>query len=1252
MLLLAWMLSVNYAYGQASTMASLPTLTRIGQIRELTTEEAARGYPVRIRGVVTYYNRDPGDLFIQDSTAGIWIDPRETSLVFHQGEFVEVEGSTSFADLGPVIQRPRFQNLGEAPLPKPTRPTSDELASGVLDSRWIELEGVVRSVSERDGGLVLNVSSGAFECSVFVLKYSSVPTEIVDGQIRVRGVFSGLYDPRSERFIGFQVLTPSWSDVELLKQPTQALWLSPVRPLRMFLKLTPEGAFSHRLRVCGVVTLQELGRFVCIRDTEGALLVKTTQPTPLKVGDLIESIGYPALGDYTVIMRDAIFRRVGGGPAPGPVAVNPEKMAPGSHNAELVRLSARLLNCTTRFGEEVLELQAGPATFRAVLNRGTSRSALSSLRGGSLLQLNGVMIVVADENHEPMGFEIRLRSPADVVVLDQPSWWTRGRALLVLGLLAVAVILALGWITALRRRVRRQTETIRREYGRELALEEQYRDLFENANDLIQCVDPQGRLLLVNPAWRRTLGYSEAEVASLHILDIVKPNYRELCRGLFKRLMSGEKSVWTEVEFIAKNGESVVLEGSSDCQFVDGKPVSTRGIFRNVTERKRAQEAQRFLACIVESSDYAIFGMTPDGTIVSWNAAAEALFGYSAGEILGKPVSTLVPPERHDEAGHIIGRLKQGEKISHFETTAMRKDGARLPVSLTVSPIKSAAGEVMGAATIAHDISERKRAQEAQRFLACIAESSDYAIFGTDPEGSIVSWNKSSEALFGYASSEILGKHVSIIVPVDRKDEASHILRRARLGEIVSHMETTRVRKDGARLDISVTVSPLNNSAGDFIGTAAIAHDISQRKRAEWELRKAKEDAEAANRAKSEFLANMSHEIRTPMNGVLGMTELALGTNLTTEQREYLAMAKLSADRLMTVINDILDFSKIEAGKLDLDVAPICLRESLAKIAAPLALRAQLKGLKLTWGVGPEVPRDVVADSTRLAQILGNLLENAIKFTSQGEVELQVQLGRQQADSTVLHFSVRDTGIGIPLEKQKAIFEAFAQADSSTSRQFGGTGLGLTISAHLVEMMGGRIWVESQPGEGSRFHFTVQVGLVSNPARAFASEESVATDLGLQDTGDTQPEPTAGCNECAEGAKLRVLVAEDNPVNQMLVVRLLEKQGHSVFVAGTGRGALEALGEHELDVVLMDVQMPDMDGFEATAAIREREKGTTKHRPIIAMTAYAMRGDHERCLAAGMDGYISKPISGAALTREIDRVCTAYLEPVAACTTP
>jgi CheY-like chemotaxis protein len=290
--------------------------------------------------------------------------------------------------------------------------------------------------------------------------------------------------------------------------------------------------------------------------------------------------------------------------------------------------------------------------------------------------------------------------------------------------------------------------------------------------------------------------------------------------------------------------------------------------------------------------------------------------------------------------------------------------------------------------------------------------------------------------------------------------------------------------------------------------------------------------------------------------------------------------------------------------------------------------------------VCPEVPDEIVADPTRLAQVLCNLLENAIKFTRQGEVELRAALVSQQADGATLHFSVRDTGIGIPLEKQKSIFEAFAQADSSTSRRFGGTGLGLTISTRLVEMMGGRIWVDSQPGLGSCFHFTMQVGVVTQPVSQSQLPKSTPS-APRQQAGAATQAPATHYSVRAEPSKLRVLLAEDNAVNQRLAMRLLEKQGHSATVVSTGRNALKALDEQPFDLLLMDVQMPDMDGFETTAAIRARERGGAEHLPIIAMTAHAMSGDQERCLAAGMDGYVAKPISSPALAKEIHRVWTA-----------
>ena len=422
----------------------------------------------------------------------------------------------------------------------------------------------------------------------------------------------------------------------------------------------------------------------------------------------------------------------------------------------------------------------------------------------------------------------------------------------------------------------------------------------------------------------------------------------------------------------------------------------------------------------------------------------------------------------------------------------------------------------------------------------------------------------------------------------------------------------------GASVYIAMSARTAENLRARMVAAIRLSRDLVHRLRMQSdELEDAKQQAEQASRVKSEFLANMSHEIRTPMNGIIGLTGLVLEGELQPEQREHLTLVQKSANTLLHIINDILDISKIEAGRLTIETIGFRLRKQLDESLKILELRAAEKGLAFSADVAPDVPDNVVGDWARLQQILTNLVGNAIKFTERGGITVRLSVDGQAQAHALLCFSVVDTGIGIPPERQKAVFDPFTQADGSTTRRFGGTGLGLTISKTLAEMMNGRIWVESEPGRGSTFSFTARVGLADAASR-----------------------PKTGRMAAIALAErpLRILVTDDVAMNQLVAARLLEKQGHQVKVASSGREALAALEREVFDVALLDLEMSDIDGFETTSVIREREKKTGKHLPIVATTAHAMTGVRERCLSAGMDGYLSKPLDASAMAAEIRRV--------------
>ncbi len=800
-------------------------------------------------------------------------------------------------------------------------------------------------------------------------------------------------------------------------------------------------------------------------------------------------------------------------------------------------------------------------------------------------------------------------------------------------------------------------------------------------------------------------------------------------------------------------------------------------------ERDKELSEERFRLLIDGVRDYAIFLLSPQGVVQTWNTGAERLKGYRADEIVGQHFSRFYTAE-DVSAGKPGRELVEAAAKGRYEEEGrrVRKDGTSFDAHVLITALRDAEGNLKGFAKITRDVSASRRAQQAlqdseARFRQ-LADAMPQIVWAARPDGHVDYYNRRWYEFTGFPEGQSGDESWRPILHPDDVPRCMEVWYSCvRMGEAFEMELRFRDRRTGQYRWHLGRALPVRDTTGSVVRWYGTCTDIDDHKRAEEEVCRLNEDleqrvaerttqlrdamrlAEAANRAKSEFLANMSHEIRTPMNGVIGMTQLILDTELTPEQHDYLEVVQESAEALLTVLDDILDFSKVEAGKLDLDPAAFCTRDTLMDMARGLAYRAHKSGLELTCRIDRDVPEWLVGDTDRLRQVITNLMNNAIKFTERGEIDLRVSVEAQADDEVGLHFTVSDTGIGIPVDKLRCIFAPFVQGDSSTTRKYGGTGLGLAISSKLVELMRGRIWAESEVGRGSTFHFTARFGRsasLSPPDEATTPEalrglrvlvvddnatnrqvlREMVEGWGMYTTAvGTGPDALAALGEAAvrgepfrlvlldgrmpemdgfavaekiahspeagrvavlmlasgdlsgDAARCRtvgishllfkpvkesellgavlaalgagghlkgrrrqkprptpphrrlcILLAEDSPLNQKVSLRMLEREGHTAVLAVNGREALAALEKQTFDLVLMDVQMPEMDGFEATRVLRARERGTGRHVPVVAMTAYALNGDRDRCLAAGMDGYISKPIRQARLQETLSAV--------------
>ena len=633
----------------------------------------------------------------------------------------------------------------------------------------------------------------------------------------------------------------------------------------------------------------------------------------------------------------------------------------------------------------------------------------------------------------------------------------------------------------------------------------------------------------------------------------------------------------------ASEARSITESAAVICQDLGGDP--------------SAEDSRARLVAMVESSEDAIISKTLEGVITSWNRAAERMFGYSAAEALGQPITLIIPEDRRTEEAIVIARVLDGESVERFETVRRHKDGYLVDIALSTSPIRDASGKIIGAAKIARDIRDRKQADEVRGHLAAIIQSSDDAIISKTLDGIITSWNHAAERLFGYSPAEAIGRPIALIIPPERAAEAADVMARLRRGEPVEHFDTVRVRKDGVPVDISLSISPIKDSLGRIIGVSKIVRDVTESKRVERERTQLLAESQLANRAKDEFLAMLGHELRNPLGALTTAVRILEGPAPEAMAIRARGVIARQTGHLTRIVDDLLEVGRVVAGKIDLDLHPLDLGEAVSAHVAALREAGKLAAHEVTCAAEPLVIR---GDAARIEQIVGNLIGNALKYTPAGG---RVHISVQRMEGEVV-LEIADTGIGMPQDLLRRAFDLFVQGERTRDRAQGGLGIGLTLVRRLVELHGGRIEAHSAgPGLGCRM--IARLPMAPQPV-VDAPDETVQATHDPQGTGQ------------------RIVIVEDNDDVREMLRYLLESVGHEVDEAADGVQGIAKVVQLRPDVALVDIGLPGLDGFEVARQLRA--SGAASQTLLIALTGYGLDKDREAVLAAGFDRHLTKPV--------------------------